>query len=78
MDTLVYALGDDVRERALANNIVRLECPGCDEHASVADPEGIARLIEHARRGHATVQSLLGISVGVVLSPVEIIQRVGE
>lgn len=78
MDTLVYALGDEVRERALRNNIVRLECPNCDQHASVADPEGIAKLIEHARRGHTTVQSLLGISIGIAVSAYEIAERVGE
>lgn len=78
METLLYELADEVRERALTNGVSRLECPSCNQAASIADPDGIAHLVEHARRGHSTVQSLLGIHVSVAMSPYEITSRLGE
>jgi hypothetical protein len=71
------AVGDSLRERALTDNISKIECGGCTEQAWSGDPEGIAALVEHAMFHHVTRQSLYGVIYCEVAEPYTIAHRMG-
>lgn len=54
-------IADDLRERALKDGLVRLECAGCTYEAWTTDVDQIVKLVEHSIFEHGHRQGIIGI-----------------
>jgi hypothetical protein len=70
-------IADDLRERALRDNLTKLECAACSEDAWVSDPDMIAKLVEHCVFDHGQRQGIIGVKCVDFISAYVLSDRLG-
>lgn len=79
MSKTLAEVADDLstKARSMGLNIHRLECSWCDEDAYPADPEQVARLVQHCTYDHTSHVTILAVQYHEIASGYDLALELG-